>query len=184
MDTWFTSDQHYGHKNILVYAHRPFQDVAEMEDELVARHNALVKPTDIVIEVGDFTFNERLVTGLLKRLHGRHILICGNHDRAYRSHRSAAYWQKKYLEFGFAQVLQEYEVTMAGQSVRVDHMPYINDSERHVKYEEYRPKDDGRWLLHGHVHTAWKFCQKMINVGVDVWDYKPVHFDELAALIK
>lgn len=43
--------------------------------------------------------------------------------------------------------------------------------------------DDGGWLLHGHVHEQWRQHDRMINVGCDVWDYRPVAEAALAALI-
>ena len=42
MSIWFTADEHYGHENIIRHCNRPFADAAEMERELVRRHNALV----------------------------------------------------------------------------------------------------------------------------------------------
>ena len=40
--TYFTSDQHFGHFNIIRLSHRPFATVEEMDDELLARWNAKV----------------------------------------------------------------------------------------------------------------------------------------------
>lgn len=107
----------------------------------------------------------------------------GNHDRCYRKHRDHARWTRRYLEWGFAEIRQTSAIEVGGVSVRLDHMPYIDDIDRHVKYAEYRPTDDGRWLLHGHVHGAWSQRGRMINVGVDVRDYRPMHLDEVAAII-
>lgn len=39
------------------------------------------------------------------------------------------------------------------------------------------------WLLHGHVHDQWQVNGRQINVGVDVWDYRPVEVGRLAELI-
>jgi len=182
-DTWVTSDWHIGHANILKYCFRPFPNVDEMNEELIARHNALVKPNDLVIDVGDFTMSDRYVEPTLRRLHGRRILVPGNHDRCYRKHRSSAFFTRKYLEWGFAEIHQQWEMNIAGKRVLIDHMPYTEDISRHVKYAEFRPKDRGLWLLHGHVHGAWAQRGRMINVGVDVRDYRPMHLDEVAKLI-
>ena len=46
--TYFTSDQHFGHLNIIRLSHRPFATVDEMDDELLARWNAKVKDGDVV----------------------------------------------------------------------------------------------------------------------------------------
>lgn len=54
MNTWFTSDQHIGHKNIIAYSNRPFSNVDEMTEELVRRHNERVRPDDLVYQLGDF----------------------------------------------------------------------------------------------------------------------------------
>lgn len=37
-----------------------------------------------------------------------------------------------------------------------------------------RPADAGLVLLNGHVHERWKVNGRQVNVGVDVWDYRPV----------
>ena len=183
MDTWFTSDWHLGHRNIIQYSDRPFRDVDHMNEELIARHNAMVKPNDLVIDVGDFSMNERIVESAIKRLHGRRTLVCGDHDCCFRKHRGAHQWAKQYVRWGFAEVVQTWEVTMGDQKVRVEHLPYVGDDRHQERYKEYRPVDDGRWLLHGHIHNLWKQRDRMINVGVDVWDYRPVHFDELATIV-
>lgn len=45
---FFTSDFHFGHKNIIRYDNRPFLSVEEMDAEIVRRWNAKVSPDDIV----------------------------------------------------------------------------------------------------------------------------------------
>jgi len=46
-DTWFTSDFHLGHFNIIRYCNRPFADTREMNAAILERLNALVKPDDV-----------------------------------------------------------------------------------------------------------------------------------------
>ncbi len=53
-DTWFTSDFHLGHFNIIRYCNRPFADTQEMNEAIVERMNASVKPNDVLYFLGDF----------------------------------------------------------------------------------------------------------------------------------
>jgi calcineurin-like phosphoesterase family protein len=39
-------------------------------------------------------------------------------------------------------------------------------------------------MLCGHVHEAWKRHVRVINVGVDVWDFYPVSVDQLLEVMK
>ncbi len=58
---------------------------------------------------------------------------------------------------------------------------YDQDDDR---FPEYRPIDNGKVLLHGHVHERWLTNGKQINVGVDVWDYAPVSEQQVRNLLK
>ena len=184
MDTWFTSDWHIGHRNIITYCDRPFADVEAMNEALIANHNALVKPGDLVIDVGDFSMSERHVAPTLSRLVGRHILVCGNHDKPFASHKGASRAATLYRQYGFEDVLQNMHMTIAGMDVLIQHMPYGNDSRHDDRYASLRPVDAGLPLLHGHVHGSWAENGKQINVGVDVRDYKPMHLDEVASILR
>ena len=57
MTTWFTSDEHHWHANIIRYSKRPFSSIVEMTEELVRRHNAVVKAEDTVWHLGDFSMD-------------------------------------------------------------------------------------------------------------------------------
>ena len=47
----------------------------------------------------------------------------------------------------------------------------------------FRPIDEGMWLLHGRVHERWRRQGRMVNVGVDVWDFPPVTEQVIAGLM-
>jgi calcineurin-like phosphoesterase family protein len=179
MTVWFTSDEHYDHKNIIAYSGRPFADVLEMQRELVARHNALVGDDDDVWHLGDFALNEKTIPGILSQLRGRHHLIVGNHDRCHPCHKKSEGAKRRYLLFGFASVQREVHM---GPWI-LNHLPYTGDSANEPRYPEWRPKDEGKVLLHGHVHELWKTKDRMINVGVDQWNYAPVSLATLEALV-
>lgn len=182
MTTWFTSDEHFGHRNIIEFCGRPFKDLEDMHRSLIERHNAVVKPGDEVIHVGDFSLDERLVPKILPRLNGRHKLVVGNHDKPHPCHRKSEGAKRRYLLYGFETVCVELRV----RRFKVCHLPFFVDDgkERKVRYLEHRPKDDGAFLLHGHVHGAWvhRVSRRMINVGVDAWHFRPVQIEALEAI--
>jgi len=81
IDVWFTSDHHFGHKNILEYEKeaRPFSTLKEMHEVMIDRWNKVVKPKDIIYHLGDFAFGKHNIEHA-KRLNGTKRLIMGNHD--------------------------------------------------------------------------------------------------------
>jgi calcineurin-like phosphoesterase family protein len=36
-------------------------------------------------------------------------------------------------------------------------------------------------LVHGHVHGSWQVSGRQVNVGVDVWDWRPITDDQVLA---
>lgn len=196
---WFTSDFHFGHKNICQYAHRPFPHgeagVAAMNAALVAAFNARVADADDVWVLGDVALgklDDSLATvGLLN---GRKVLVAGNHDRCWPGHgRRAAGWDERYLAAGFAQVLPgsalagpPVSLVLGEHQVLASHFPYAGGGDSHGedRFAQHRLPDGGHWLLCGHVHRAWQQRGRMINVGVDAWGGAPVAESQLAELIR
>lgn len=186
MTIWFTSDQHYGHRNIITYCNRPFKDVDDMTEQLIANHNSVVKDGDTVYHLGDFSMSEKMVQPVLSRLNGVHILIPGNHDRCHPTHKKCKCVdaeRRKYLEYGFTDVLDLIVPDFHG--FLLCHMPRVEDGRHGERYSQYRPVvKTGQWQLHGHIHQLWKIreSERMINVGVDAFDYKPVSLETLIEL--
>ena len=186
MSVWFTADLHFGHGNVIGYSGRPFADADEMDDALIERWNAVVDATDTVWVLGDVALGRIAETlPLVRSLNGRKLLLAGNHDRCWSGHgRRAEGWTERYLDAGFAEVHQDaLKIEIERRRVIACHFPYRGDSHDHDRYVEQRPVDTGAWLLHGHVHERWRQRGRMINVGVDAWDYRPVSETELATLI-
>ncbi len=57
MNIFFTSDTHFGHKDIIDYYKRPYASVEEMDAALEKNWNETVKPNDKVYHLGDFAFH-------------------------------------------------------------------------------------------------------------------------------
>jgi calcineurin-like phosphoesterase family protein len=187
MTTWFTADLHFGHANIIQYCARPFLDVDSMNNVLVDRWNESVKPADTVWVLGDVALGRIDETlELVGELNGRKVLLAGNHDRCWSGHGDkSAPWIERYLDAGFDEVRHgEVNITVGRRTMRASHFPYRGDSHDHDRYVDHRPVDSGAWLLHGHVHERWRQRGRMVNVGVDAWDYRPVSEAQVDALIE
>lgn len=185
---WFTSDQHFGHTNVLKYCARPFKSIEEMNEGLIERHNALVKPGEVVLHLGDFSLSKKYVELILPRLNGAHHLITGNHDQCHPMHCKSEIKlhnvRKYYLDHGFASIRETDLIHIAGHAVTLHHMPYTGDHNgQEERFTKWRPKNHGGWLLHGHIHENYKVRGRCINVGVDVWDYGPVSMAQIEQII-
>ena len=81
INTWFISDTHFGHKNILEYEReaRPFSSIEEMHEVMIENWNRVVGSQDIVYHLGDFAFGRHNIQ-IAERLNGKKRLVMGNHD--------------------------------------------------------------------------------------------------------
>jgi calcineurin-like phosphoesterase family protein len=159
--TWFTSDTHFGHANIIEYCGRPFADVDEMNRVMVERWNARVRPGDRVYHLGDFAFGPFENIGkFLALLNGDIVLVRGNHDRS----------EKRMREAGFASVTSASVVWVNGSALFLSHKPVAD-----------LPAETTDFHLHGHVHEKYARRGNQINVGVDVRGFAPATLDELLA---
>ena len=94
--TWFTSDFHMDHRNILEYCNRPYLTVGEMNEAIVANWNAVVEQDDTVYFLGDFSLSIKSVQKYLPRLMGNKVLITGNHDLVHPCFKKKA---DKYIDY-------------------------------------------------------------------------------------
>lgn len=81
---------------------------------------------------------------------------------------------KKVYDLGVPACVQGLPYKIGSLQLKLHHFPYQGDHTEKDRYQCYRPVDNGNLLLCGHVHDLWKFNGRMINVGVDCWDFKPV----------
>ena len=196
MTTWFTADQHFGHARLLeLSAARgaAFSTVAEMNARLVHSWNSVVQPDDTVWVLGDFDMHGKDASlALVEQLVGTKILVSGNHDSCWAGVRDG--WKKRdqYLAAGFAAVMDFAVTTLPplrpqapATRVLMSHFPYAGGSHDEDRYAQFRLRDEGIMLLHGHVHESFRERRTTrgtwhVNVGVDCWDYAPVSAETLA----
>lgn len=187
MTIYFTSDNHYGHHNIIRYSNRPFSSIDEMNETMINNHNSVISKDDLVYHLGDFALDEaRYTKPIISRLNGINILIPGNHDACHPRKKKCKKMAQVYKSWGFADVLLGPFVEFE-PGILLSHCPSADYAD--ARYPEYRPTIDSyKVLLHGHIHQRWQTKintngSLMINVGVDVWNYTPVRLDTLRELM-
>lgn len=176
---FFTSDTHFGHKNIIEYCNRPWSTVEEMNEGMVERWNSKVSAEDTVYHLGDFAMGPKENLGWRQRLNGHVILIKGNHDR-----------DKEVLkEYGF-EVHKRKRLYLPEEDkiIMMTHIPIHVPDPMGRSGRTYSPNltqkidvDSYDYILCGHVHNQWRRRGKTINVGVDVSDFYPLTIQELLA---
>lgn len=159
---WFTSDTHFSHYNIIQFCNRPYENVHDMNIELMMNWNEMISPEDIVYHLGDYSFFPVMRP---EYLNGTIILIQGNHDR---------FKPKRYFE---DRVFKNIDRRIGKYNCILSHKPIDL-----VEYNEEN-KTSYQFCICGHVHEKWKINNRCINVGVDVWGYKPISEELLIELL-
>ncbi|HEY9713421.1 MAG TPA: metallophosphoesterase family protein [Chroococcales cyanobacterium] len=150
---------------------------------MIANWNEVVERDDEVYFLGDFSLDFKRMKQVVPLLRGRIHLIAGNHDLCHPCHHNGSAYLARYVDAGFVDICESTFLPIEGEQVMLSHLPYYDIDDEDSRYPEFKPNDDGNWLLHGHVHQRWKIKGRQINVGVDVWDYYPVSIQEIQAVI-
>ncbi len=166
MNTYFTSDTHWGHRNIIKYSNRPFKSVEEMDEAMINNWNSVVLPDDHIYHLGDVGFSDNTkVNKILNRLNGTIFHIKGNHDRKLKTDRFT--WSRDYFEL----YIQDKDCARGRQLIVLCHYPFLTWDKKH----------HNSWNIHGHCHGAIPIDlnAKRIDAGVDVWNYLPISYQQL-----
>lgn len=160
MATFFTSDTHFGHPGALALYRRPFASVPAMDAAMVERWNDAVAPEDDVWHLGDFAIrqSDARMADLLARLNGRKHLVTGNNDSAVTAGLA-----------GWSSVQPYAELVVAERLVVLCH----------YAFRTWRDMSRGAVNLHGHSHGRLKPLPRQVDVGVDIWDFRPRPLEHL-----
>lgn len=165
---WFTADPHFGHFNIIRYCKRPFATAAEMDEEILRRWNAVLRPGDRLYILGDFC-GQRRPAGVIRsyldriKLHPDAIvLILGNHDNEQASRMVFRHVHVRYRFKG-----------------RRDQNPIILD---HYAMRTWHGSHRGVWHLYGHSHGTLADDPHAMSMdcGVDANDFMLLSYDDVA----
>lgn len=168
--TFFTSDLHLFHSNIIKYCDRPFSNAQDMNRAILERWNAKIPKDGLTYILGDVSMNATpgAVVGLLNGLNGEKILISGNHD----SH-----------------LLKDEEFRRCFTSIHNFLEIYIQDEEMdvgrahitlcHYAMRTWNKAHHGSWQLYGHTHGTMKGEGAQMDVGVDTNDMYPYSYEDV-----
>lgn len=146
--TWVYSDPHFSHKNIVKFTNydgtkvRPWDDVEQMNEEMIEWYNELVADQDRVYVLGDVSFTVSSMRKSISRLKGRKCLIPGNHEPTK---------MRKYFD-----LFDDVRGYVQRQGFIMSHIPL-------------HPHCLGRWRLniHGHLHNNQVMKEEMDGECID-----------------
>lgn len=169
-NVFLTSDTHFGHVNICNFTNydgspvRPWDDVEEMNEEMIKRWNDTVGPKDKVYHLGDVVINRKFLP-ILDRLNGDKVLYKGNHD-IFRLADYVKYFRD----------IRSYGVM---NGCILSHIPVHKDSIARFGAN-----------IHGHTHgnrvldADGKIDPDYFCVCVEQTDYTPIAFEDVLKKIK
>lgn len=166
-ETYFTSDWHLFHANIIKYSNRPFKDSAEMNAVIQQRLNEKVKEKDWLYFLGDMAFT-RYPDHLHRWLDGLRCqnicVIRGNHDKTATDIRNRFRWFKDINE-----------ITVEGQKIVLCHYAMRVWNKSHF----------GAWHLYGHSHGSLPDDPNALSmdVGVDTNNFYPYSMEDIKKLM-
>ncbi|MFY0630156.1 MAG: metallophosphoesterase family protein [Flavobacteriaceae bacterium] len=170
---YFTSDHHFGHKNIIKFSGRPFKNVNEMDEVLIQRWNEKVNPEDEVYHLGDVGLSSSgKLRKILDRLNGKIYLINGNHEKSAQDCHTRFEWIKDYYEL----VVKDDEFERGEQLIVLFH----------YSMREWNASHWGTYHLYGHSHGTLSDdpTSRSFDIGVDCHNFYPLSYEEVKAIMK
>lgn len=170
MSTFFSSDWHLGHKNIIRYDGRPFKTVEEMDNTILTNVTGQLQKGDTLYFLGDFalTRSGNAMEGYMKALaytEAKLFFIKGNHDKRDTI--------KLYERYG-TYLGEQKKISMEdGQDIVLNHyaMRVWDKSHR------------GTWHLYGHSHHSLPDLKESLSfdVGINGWEYLLIPYNAVKA---
>lgn len=178
MEIWYTSDSHFDHANIIKYSGRPFKDVEEMNECLIARWNEVVRPSDHIWHLGDLTMHRQIGQikyRILDRLNGHKRLLLGNHDMDSVEH---------YLEW-----FEKIKASHVHDNILFTHIPvhpsslgrFVANVHGHCHDQpDYKPVERQVFKFNGGpVKEAVSRMVPYLNICVERTHYRPISLSEV-----
>jgi len=178
MNNFFTSDWHLGHNTIQKGIRGKFFSSMEEHDATIINNIfETVEPGNNLYFLGDAFWKwdskqvEKFMTDLKRHRINLHWII-GNHDKLSWTKHSCVKW-----------VGQIKDIIIEKQPITLCHYPMLVYNRSHYN----------AWQLYGHLHVGdsthsrlykVNIMGKKLNMNVELWDYKPVSFEQIEDSMK
>lgn len=164
---YFTSDWHFNHDRDFIYEPRGYESMEEMCEDIIKKHNSIVKGNDQVYVLGDLMLGKGdYGIQCISRLKGNIHVIMGNHDTDMKI---SAYLKCKNI----SDVKLTDRIKIGKKIFYLSHYPMMMGNFDEKKWP---------WCLHGHTHSKEKFQygeNLCYNVSIDAHDSYPVSMEEI-----
>lgn len=181
MQTFITSDTHFGHEFMAKF--RGFDSVDEHDAFIIRSINKRVKGQRLFI-LGDIAMGGWHANASKVRLIEAaevHIIL-GNHDRPFPGNKNAFSHLAAFTYITRAASVQNFAtLDIGGVKHMLSHFPYddFDAQGEEERFEEFRLRDMGVPIIHGHTHSNQPVSYssagtKQYHVGLDAHDFKPV----------
>jgi calcineurin-like phosphoesterase family protein len=176
-EIFITSDTHFCHIPNFLWEPRGFNSVEEMNEEIVERWNAIVKPEDSVWHLGDMALSNVLeAIEYINQLNGTILWIGGNHD-TNKKIKTIIFDCGNVHWMGWA-----YNLKVGNINCYLSHYPTLtsNFDEKHFSQHVIN--------FHGHTHQKTNWINPSnpftYHVGMDSHNCTPIHIEEAIADVR
>lgn len=154
----YISDLHFFDEDVCFKMdNRGFSSIQEMNNYMIQKWNQTVAPGDEIFVLGDmFSWtgaekNAKKINCTLQRLHGKIVLIEGNHDKTWLN-------KPDINKRRFRDIQKYKEIKDSGRELILCHYPIPFFGKNHSTMPNGDPKV---WMLHGHLHDSQE--TKLLN---------------------
>lgn len=185
-ETYFTADLHLGHQKVAEM--RGFDSTLEHDQTVMGNIYDTLNPNDTLYILGDISLGYNpgamLYIMALDSVH----LVSGNHDPCHPMHRDATKELERYGYY-FRTIASQGTTRIDKQKIMLSHYPYAGDHTSVERDEQWRMRDLGAPIIHGHTHSTEKVSRSQrgtlqVCVSVDAWGLRPASKAEIRDIIR
>ena len=190
---YYTADLHLCHEKVAKI--RGFSSTREHDEAVLKGLKEVAHSGNQIFILGDISGGKHesdAIDQLALATTSKNVdlhLVAGNHDSVHPMHRKytkSRMWEVPSYLFSTTDTMGTFRHNK--DKVMLSHFPYTGDRGED-RYPEYRLKDTGKPIVHGHTHSSERVSYSdkgslQICVSLDAWGLKPVPKHELVKLIE